>query len=542
MRNDFRRAKALLQAATLLEGAGRSASAGALRRGLERERLLLALAACPVNRDAQGKERSSRIRVATILDAFSTNSFADSFRGTALLPECWQSQFEAEKPQIFLCESAWTGPDTERRHWSGRVHASNRVAHENRQILLDILAYCRRQGIVSVFWNKEDPTHYGDRAHDFVKTATAFDHVFTTAQECVPDYRAEYGLVHVHALPFATNPALFSPVEIQARTDVVTFAGSWYAHHEARSIAMHHMLDSLLAGGFRLKIYDRFHGATDPKHIWPEIYAPYLHPAVPHAEIFRIYKAGRFGLNINTVTQSRTMFARRVFELMSSNTLVLSNHSVGMEEMFGRDVVFCDREPGRLKALGDAEIDAMRERNLNLVLSRHTYRHRWEQILSLIGFPFQPARETVTIAWPVQNGVDAQRAREWFRQEADAGGDRLLLVAQDGMPARDLGALMDLRAEGLDVTPLRDLEQQSHGARAGGIGTDHILLQAPAHLPPAGWLARARLHLQYAGSHVIGPAPDAGSRYRFIPQSTHGPLLLRAGFGLAGQEGQMLAI
>ena len=32
-------------------------------------------------------------------------------------------------------------------------------------------------------------------------------------------------------------------------------------------------------------------------------------------------------LNINTVTDSDTMFARRVFELMSSNTLVISNYS-----------------------------------------------------------------------------------------------------------------------------------------------------------------------------------------------------------------------
>ncbi|MGE4373116.1 MAG: glycosyltransferase [Xanthobacter sp.] len=535
-----RRAKALLQASAFLEAAGRPASAVALRRGLEHDRLLLALAARPSQVAHKGEQRSSQVRVATILDPFSANSFAGSFEGTTLLPECWRSQFEVAKPQIFLCESAWTGASLERRPWSGRVHASRRLVRENRGELLAILEHCRKQGIVTVFWNKEDPTHYGDRVHDFVKTATAFDYVFTTAHECIADYRADHGLTDVHALPFATNPALFSPVETHARSDVVTFAGSWYAHHEARCEDMHRMLGGLVAGGFRLEIYDRFHGTADDKHIWPEAYRRFLHPAVPHSDMPRIYKAGRFGLNINTVTSSRTMFARRVFELMSSNTLVLSNYSVGMEELFGQDVVFCDREPDRLKSLSEGEIDAMRERNLNLVLSHHTYRQRWEQILTQIGFSFRPAAETLTVVWPMRTATDAEAAQHWFRQEADIRRDKLLLVALDSMLPDEFAACTALRTDALNVTTLRDLDQARGTSRAYCVETDYLLVHAPGHLPPEGWLARARLHLQYAGSHPVGLAPDVTARYRLGTAFAQGPLFIRAGH--ATDEEQILAV
>lgn len=542
MENHHRRAAALLQAAATLESEGRPASAAALRRGLDSTRLLLALAAHPCRPPQADPPRSSQVRVATILDAFSANSFEGAFTGIPLLPKSWRDQLATDQPQIFLCESAWTGADMKQRPWSGRIHASNRVAHENRTVLLDILAYCRQKGIVTVFWNKEDPTHYGDRAHDFVRTATEFDHVFTSAQECVAHYKADYGLTHVHALPFATNPRLFPPVETHTRSDSVTFAGGWYAHHEARCADMHRIFGKLISSGLKVEIYDRFHGATDPKHIWPQAYLPFLRPAVPHADIARIYKAGRFALNINTVTHSRTMFARRVFELMSSHTLVLSNHSVGIEEMFGRDVVFCDREPERLKKLGSDEIDAMRERNLNLVLSQHTYRHRWEQILRQIAHPFQPAQETLTIVWPMRHAADAQRAQNWFSKEADSSKDRLLLVCRDDMSPEDVRTCTALRADGLHVTRLQELERPASAAQARPVETDYILLHTPEHLPPDGWLARARLHLQYAGTDPIGLAADARARYRHVTSPPQGPLLFRSGHALDGGALHVLAV
>lgn len=525
--NRRRNARPLLQAARTLASAGRRASAATLRSGLEQERLLLAIAGRAPRIDPSRAPLSSQVRVAALLDEFSTNSFDSAFQRTTLLPDRWQDQFEEARPQVFFCESAWSGADSKLRPWKGRVYASKNFKKENRGILLDILAHCRREGIPTVFWNKEDPTHYTDRVHDFVKTATEFDHVFTTALECVPRYKSEYGLRSVHSLPFATNPALFNAIEQAPRLDLITFAGSWYANHVERSQDMHRMLDLLRASGYDLQIYDRYYGDSDPLHKWPAEYAPLLHPAVPHDQVATIYKRGRLALNINTVTQSRTMFARRVFELMSSNTLVLSNHSVGVEEMFGEDVIFCDRDPGRLASLSRREIDAMRERNLDLVLSKHTYRHRWEEILTMIGFRFRPATETITVVWPVASDDDARAGVTWFQQEADLACDRLLLLATDEMEPLDVARLYEsYNRFGITVTSLYHAEDLSLQELYSPIQTDHVMLVQNGDVPP-GWLGKARRHLQYTGRTPIVPANEMSLRYTQKQRQLHHSLLMQ---------------
>lgn len=500
---------ALLTAARQLADAGRHAFAARLRADLDlRTRLAHALLAGP----GPARADSAQIRVAAILDEFSVGSFASVFQATHLHPDTWRAQFEAADPQIFFCESAWSGADSRLRPWKGRIYASSNFPKENRGVLLEILAHCRARGIPTVFWNKEDPTHYPDRIHDFVKTATAFDHVFTTAVECVPQYRAEYGLASVHALPFATNPQIFNPLDDGPRSDAVIFAGSWYANHVERSEIMHRILDALIASGRGLEIYDRYHGGSDPLHAWPAEYRPYLRPAVSHAETAALYKRSRLGLNINTVTASRTMFARRAFELMSSNTLVISNHSRGLEEMFGDDVVFADRDPGRLAALSSAEIDGMRARNLDLVLARHTYRHRWEEILTAIGFPFVPAAEAVTAIWPVASRAAAEAGLAWFRHAGDPARDRLLLVALPEMPGLEVAALYeDFNRFGATVTALSHAEDLAIAGRYAPVATAHAALVDPESPPPPGWLRRARLHLQYAGERGIVPADGKGA-------------------------------
>ena len=531
-----RSAAQILTAARALAASGRPRSAAALRVGLTPERLLHALSQASRPAPARADPPlSTQIRAATILDEFSANSFASAFAGAALSPELWRENFEETRPEVFFCESAWSGPDGQARPWKGKIYASRNFQRENRGVLLEILAHCRKAGIPTVFWNKEDPAHYGDRVHDFVKTAALFDHVFTTAAECVPLYRQDDGLRSVHVLPFAANPEFFNPIETAPRSEAVTFAGSWYANHLERSERTHHMLRVLRAAGYELEIYDRYSGDSDPLHLWPAEYAPFLRPAIPHDQIAAVYKRGRFALNVNTVTQSRTMFARRVFELMACNTLVLSNHSVGMEEMFGADVVFCDREPERLARLRPEEIEAMRERSLNRVLSLHSYRRRWEEILTAIGWRFRPAQEAVTVIWPVRRPEDAWEGVAWLQQEADLTQDRLLLLAMDEMsPLETADLYASFNRFGVGVTSLRHAEDLAMTGRYAPIETSHALILAPEAPPPPGWLARARLHLQYARTQPIQPARHAQERYRLAPASAREALLYDAALDLSG--------
>ncbi len=472
---------------------------------------------------------SDSFKVAIIADEFTSNSFNNEFFAIPIEPANWQEKFEEYSPDVFFCESAWSGPDPKARPWKGKIYASKNFPKENRTVLLEILAFCRKKGIPTIFWNKEDPTHYTDRVHDFVKTAKEFDFVFTTAAECVERYKKDYGVKNAFALPFATNPRLFNPVETGTRSSKIVFAGSWYANHVERSRDMENILDSIRSNGFELEIYDRYHGDTDPLHLWPEKYQPYLKPAQPHDRMPGVYKSSRFGLNINTVTESPTMFARRVFELMSCNTLVLSNYSRGTSEMFGDLIVYPDRERDRLRSLTSSEIDGLRARALTKVLSEHTYAHRWNTMLKDIGIPHRPRESTVTVVSLVTERADAMAAIAWFQQfGAVLPGARLLLVAEKSLGGLEVASLYrEFNRFGVTVTSVSHAVRYAMVDKYRPVETTHFLSIDPKTPPPESWAEAAVLHLQYVGDLPIAPALSSEQRYRVGMVSPFSALLAK---------------
>ena len=62
-----------------------------------------------------------------------------------------------------------------------------------------------------------------------------------------------------------------------------------------------------------------------------------------------VYKRHRVFLNVNSVTDSPTMFSRRVFGLLACGTAVISTESVGIEATF-RDLVPIVRTPDETAA------------------------------------------------------------------------------------------------------------------------------------------------------------------------------------------------
>lgn len=450
------------------------------------------------------------LKVAVILDEFSHNSFKDEFKAIVIEPDTWREQFATEQPDIFFCESAWSGADSKRRPWKGKIYASENFAKENRTILLEILRYCADKGIPTVFWNKEDPTHYVDRKHDFVKTATLFDYVFTSAEECVDRYKQDYKLKNVFALPFATNPRLFNPLQTSERSNKVVFAGSWYANHEERSKVMEQILDSLIACGFEPEIYDRYYGDTDPLHIWPEKYLPYIKPSQPHDQMPAVYKSSAIGLNFNTVTESSTMFARRVFELMSSNTLVVSNYAKGVAEMFGDLVIFADNEPERLRQLSTSDFSFIREQALNLVLKEHTYAKRWRYILNCIGLKVHPDNEAVTLVSRIATDAEAMASISYFEQNFGRNSDcRLLLVVTKAVPDIDVaGFYQKYNRFGITVTSESFMQKHALEDKYQPVVTPYFMLFSGENPPLASWLDKAKLHLSYQVLYPITPYQD----------------------------------
>jgi len=390
--------------------------------------------------DSAGPKRAKQLKVALIADEFTYNCFKYEFTPIVIEPQNWRARFEDERPDLFLCESAWSGVDSQRRPWKGRVYTSSNFARENRTELLEILEWCKQKNVPTVFWNKEDPTHFEDKIHNFIDTAIRFDHVFTTDSTCVAGYKDIHGHPSVHCLPFATQPKLFNPIESVPRVPGVSFAGSWYANHLERSREMEIIFDQIIDADMELRIYDRFWGSDDELHHFPEKYRHVTRPAVPHSKIADAYKSTTLGLNINTVTSSPTMFARRIFELMSCNTLVVSNYSQGVSEFFGDRIRFAGQGYSDIDDLSEDAANAIRHAALHDVLAHHTYQRRFEEILDAIGFPYIKADSMVTLVCPVENETELKQAIARQAEFVDVA-ERLVIILGRSFKKRDAAYL-----------------------------------------------------------------------------------------------------
>jgi spore maturation protein CgeB len=92
-----------------------------------------------------------------------------------------------------------------------------------------------------------------------------------------------------------------------------------------------------------LEIYDRNYGKNDPNYQFPPEYQRYIVGTLPFDEIDKAYKGYRYAINLNSIKQSQTMFARRVYELLASNTITISNFSRGLRLLFGDLVLLRQR-------------------------------------------------------------------------------------------------------------------------------------------------------------------------------------------------------
>ena len=277
------------------------------------------------------------------------------------------------------------------------------------------------------------------------------------------------------------------------------------------------ILDRITNDGLKLEIYDRYFGETDSLHAWPDAYKEFLLPSKPHNEMPEVYKSGIFGLNFNTVTTSSTMFARRVFELMSSNTLVISNDSVGTREMFGDLIIYPDKEPDRLRSITRDEINEIRQKALTLTLKHHTYTERWYSILEKTGIPFTKQSNTLTFVAKISSRTEALQSIAWFQQHGAAlEGAKLLLVIGKNIADLDTAKLYkEFNRFGVTVTSYSHAARYAITNKFQPIETTHFIELAP-NLNMAE-LNDSLLHFKYIQEYPIVLSEDTSRKYKILP-------------------------
>jgi hypothetical protein len=192
-------------------------------------------------------------------------------------------------------------------------------------------------------------------------------------------------------LPFAAQPAIHNPIGKSETDDYeIAFAGTWYGQkHAERGVLLPILLDA--AKEHKLHIFDRMSGHTrNDFYKFPEEYAPFLRSALAYPNVLSAYRSFKVFLNVNSVTDSPTMFARRVFEILASSTAVVSTASAGIEQMLGDVVsVVHDEDEARLeldRLLADPIYRQRKaHRGYRTVMREHSYAARFRTVARAIG-------------------------------------------------------------------------------------------------------------------------------------------------------------
>lgn len=349
------------------------------------------------------------IKVACIFDIFTYEIFKDCCNLIKIYPETWKETLIEEKPNFLMVESAWEGNDS---FWH------NQIVGNPSDTLIEVIEWCNKHDVPTVFWNKEDPSNF----LDFINTVKLFDYIFTTDANKVDEYKKYVSHNNIYTLMFSANPKIHNPIKIvDERINKCCFAGTYYQRLFPRRRERLELLMDLAIKDLGLDIYDRNLNLNMVNYTFPEKYTKYIKGTLNKDEIQLANKGYRIMLNVNIVDNSPTMFARRIFEGLASYTPVVSTDSSGVKEVFKGIVVASDDEnvihDEMVKLNNQEYYETKALQGMRLVLDDHIAINRMVYILSKLNIPHNDIVPDVALVAEVNNEFDYINAKKIFERQ-----------------------------------------------------------------------------------------------------------------------------
>ncbi|KRG35762.1 glycosyltransferase [Psychrobacter sp. P11G3] len=319
---------------------------------------------------------SANVKVALISDELTAISLSkeDAYVQYLSLSSCFWL-FRCSKPDFILVESAWCG---HKDKWRYKIANYPDYSERSNVELRKLLEMADKYNIPAVFWNKEDGAHF----NRFIDSASLFKYILTVDENCVQRYRSILGKsVKVGILPFAVQPKFHHPTSLPPRYNQSLFVGS-YSHHIHNLRQQWQDMAFTAASPYGLTIVDRNSDRKSDVYRYPNLPNMTLKSAVPYDKTGELFRQYSHCLNVNTVTDSPSMFSRRLIEIMACGRLAVTNPSLSVSTRFEGmcEVIDSKEQAGELfaqlsRGYTTQQIEMMRYAS-NHVLQNYNY-NKW---------------------------------------------------------------------------------------------------------------------------------------------------------------------
>lgn len=338
--------------------------------------------------------KKADLTIGIITDEFMYNYYKDSAHFLAIGHDNYKELVDNAGLDLLMYVSCWKGMYN--NDWYGdELHGE----------IPGVIRYANDRNITTIFQTIEDPTNY----ERYLPIAKECDYIFTTDKDCIPKYKVDTGNSNVFLLEYGVNPAFHNPIgmrkkyeeSMQSKYDrsSVFFAGSWMDRYKNRCRDITLIFNGVLDSGTNLVVADRNVEVKLPGYKFPKRFRPFVIPAIDHTALQKVHKLFDFNVNINTVQDSSTMCAMRVYELQALGCLMLSNYSLAVSEIFpGLFMINNREEVGEiLKKYSEIDLYQMQVENLRDVMTDKTVFDRLNYIFEKCGVNYVFPEQSVIV-------------------------------------------------------------------------------------------------------------------------------------------------